>query len=55
MTERFTIPLDELERTVRVAGAAQVEVQAEPRLSEAPFSLVPPFGDGGGGGCADGE
>lgn len=51
--DRFTVPLDELERTVRVAGDAQVEVQAAPWASEAVFEIVPPYS--GGGGDADGE
>ena len=50
---RYTVPLDDLERSVRTTAATQVEVQAEPRLHEGVPQLHP-FGDGASG-DADGD
>lgn len=57
MTRRFALPLEQLEAQSRVAGAEQVELQAEPRL-HAPLVEKPqvhPYGDGATGADGDGD
>jgi hypothetical protein len=57
MTGRFDVPIEQLEEQARVAAAAQVQVQAEPRLHEPLVSgpQLPPYGDGATGADGDGE
>jgi hypothetical protein len=57
MTSRYAVPVEQLEAQSRVAGAEQVELQAEPRL-HAPLVDGPhvhPFGDGATGPDGDGD
>ncbi|MCW2613849.1 MAG: hypothetical protein JWN08_843 [Frankiales bacterium] len=47
MTNRFRVPLDELEDDAHVAASEQVTEQPAPRLPETGvWSPVPAFGDG---------
>ena len=50
----YAVPLEDLERTARIAAASQGELQDEPQLVEGPYAGT--IASGGGGGCdADGD
>jgi hypothetical protein len=54
MTNPYSVPLEDLD-AVHVSGAELVEEQQSPLRWAAGGALVPAFGDGGGGGEADGD
>ncbi len=54
MTNPYSVPLEDLD-AVHVSGAELVEEQQSPLRWAAGGALVHPFGDGGGGGEADGD